>query len=226
MEIENDGKCRDIIDLKVVDSLPGCLEYANTAVLYHNGEEYDRPPDTILQGAEGAQLLWELGEIGALEPGESVAIEYDAIAEYPGGNVNLAFGSARCAYDYSVIVSEGDTATVIVAPEVEPPAEEVLYAGFEASAESVLHEPWCTSTLSIFFEAQDLTGGAYPVTEVILKVNGEVWYDSGTISTVLYQDSVSEEVGCGETFHIELRATNENGQTVTSTGSITTPVPS
>lgn len=40
-----------------------------------------------------------------------------------------------------------------------------------------------------------------------------------------YADAVLEEVGCGETFEIKVVATNENGQQVVSTGSITTPVP-
>jgi hypothetical protein len=74
------------------------------------------------------QLTWSLGEIEALAPGESIAIEYDAIVEEPGANTNLAIGSAHCAYDYSKIISDADTATVFVTP----PSEEVLPAAYEA----------------------------------------------------------------------------------------------
>ncbi|MCK4221376.1 MAG: hypothetical protein KAX25_00790, partial [Dehalococcoidia bacterium] len=106
-----------------------------------------------------------------------------------------------------------------------PPAKSVLSAAFAASAKSVSDQSGCTSTITISYSAQDLTGGGYLVTSVVLKVNGEVWHDSGSISTEHYQNSVGRQVGCGETFNIEVIATNERGQTVTSSGSITTPTP-
>jgi len=52
-----------------------------------------------------------------------------------------------------------------------------------------------------------------------------VWHDSGTISMVNYQNSVSRQVGCGQTFNIQVTATNKSGQMVIVPGSITTPVP-
>jgi len=60
---------------------------------------------------------------------------------------------------------------------------------------------------------------------VVLTVNGQVWHDSGTISMVNYQNSVSRQVGCGQTFNIQVTATNKSGQMVIVPGSITTPVP-
>ncbi len=222
LDIENDGKCRDIVDLEVVDFLPGCLDYAGGATIYYNGSEHEaRPPDAIVEGGAGTQLFWDLEEIEALSPGESIAIEYDAVAEEQGENINLVFGSAHCAYDYSVVVSDEDIATVVVAS----PTEEVLHVAFEASAESILDGFGCHSSLSISFEGLDLTGGAHLVTNVVLIVNGEVWHDSGSISTVFYQSSVEWQAGCGEAFDIEVMATNESGQLANSTGSITTPLP-
>jgi len=106
-----------------------------------------------------------------------------------------------------------------------PPVSSVLSAAFAASAKSVSDQSGCTSTLSISYDARDLTGGGFLVTSVVLKVNGVVWHDSGTISIEHYQNSVDRQVGCGETFNIEVTATNERGQTVISTGPITTPVP-
>ena len=105
------------------------------------------------------------------------------------------------------------------------PPTEVLLVSFAASAESVSDESGCRSTLMISFDGRDLTDGDYLVTQVIVEVNGEVWHDSSSISTVHYQNSVGGQVGCGETFNIEVTANNEKGQTATSTGSITTPVP-
>ena len=75
------------------------------------------------------------------------------------------------------------------------------------------------------FSAQDLTEGSYPVTSVILKVNGTAWHDSGTISATYYQHSVSRQVGCGEAFTIEVIATDQYGQSATASKSITLPVP-
>jgi hypothetical protein len=102
---------------------------------------------------------------------------------------------------------------------------EVLGVGLEASAQSVRDASGCRSTLTISFTGQDLTGGSYLVTNVVLKVNGVVWRDSGTISTTYYQNAVSQQVGCGETFNIEVIATNQYGLTATASKSITTPIP-
>lgn len=224
LEIENDGECRDIVDLEMIDFLPGCLEYADEAIIFYNGVEYGpRPPDEINQGEFGLQLVWDLEEIGALAPGESIAIEYDAIAEYPGANVNVLFSSAHCAYDYSVIVSDEDTATVMVVPPEIPP-EEVLYAYLHVYWECDWYECECVScTLTIDIEGEDLTGGDYLVTNVMLIVNGGVWHNSGLISTALYQKSIDTQVGCGEPFNVEVIVTNEIGLTATATKTVTTP---
>jgi PKD repeat protein len=222
IEIENDGECNDIIDLEMIDFLPGCLEYGNEATIFYNGEEYGaREPDEISQGELGLQLVWELEEIEALQPGESIAIEYDAIAEYPGENMNVVFSSAHCAYDYSVIVSDQDTATVLVVPE-EPEPEEVLYAGFEAHAECHYEGEVCQGcTLTVDFWAEDLTGGERPVTNVILRLSGVDVFNSGPISTMYYENVVEGPAWCGETIDIELVAMNLTGQTVIATKSIT-----
>lgn len=102
---------------------------------------------------------------------------------------------------------------------------EVLAAGLEAVAESTLDESGCHSTLTITFTGQDLTEGSYLVTNAVLKVNGVEWHNSGTISTTYYEHSVSQQVGCGETFNIEVIATNQYGLTSTAHKSITTPIP-
>ena len=116
--------------------------------------------------------------------------------------------------------------TVISPPtETLPPTTQVLRADASANAESLRDQSGCRSTLTVSYNAQDLTGGSYPVVRVVLTVNGQPWHDSGTISTVNYQNAVSKEVGCGQTFNIQVTATNKNGQMVTVPGSITTPIP-
>jgi len=102
---------------------------------------------------------------------------------------------------------------------------EVLRVSLEASAQSIRDESRCTSTLTISFDGIDLTGGNYQVSRVVLTVNGQVWHDSGDISTVHYQNSVSRELDCGETLSMKVTATNAYDQTATVTSSIATPVP-
>ena len=221
LEIENDGECRDIVDIEVVDILPYCLEYGYEAIIYYDGGEYPRPPDGITQEAEGLQLTWHLQEIEALAPGESIAIEYVAYAVSPGANINILFGSAHCAYDYSNIVTDQDTATVWVTP---PPVGDVLSAGLEWYAECICDEFGCDSFFDIFFEVQDLTLGDYPVTSVILRIDGVIWHDWESIGEVYHSGSVHREADCGQTIHIELVAMNlVSVEPLIVTGSFTTP---
>jgi hypothetical protein len=225
LEIENDGECRDITELEMIDFLPGCLDYADEAIIFYNGVEYGpRPPDDINQTVSGLQLTWDLDEIEDLAPGESIAIEYDAVASYPGPNVNEVSVSAHCAYDYSVVVTDEDTATVMVVPPELPP-EEVLYAYLHVYTECTYYDLECVScTLTISFEAEDIsTGGVYPVTNVILYIDGVPWFDSGPISTDYYENVVGMQAFCGETINIELVAMNLVGLTVNVPKTITTP---
>ena len=224
LEIENDGECRDITELEMIDFLPGCLDYADEAIIFYNGVEYgSRPPDDINQTVSGLRLTWELDEIQALAPGDKIAIEYDAVAVYPGPNVNVLFSSAHCTYDPSVVVTDEDTATVmVVPPEIEP--EDVLYAGFEAHAECTFIPECAGCIVTIFFWAEDISsGGIYPVTNVVLRLDGGPWFDSGPISTGYFENMVELQAGCGQTIEIELVAMNLIGLEAIATDSITTP---
>ena len=120
-------------------------------------------------------------------------------------------------------VTDTESITTPMPPAPEP--EEVLQVSSAASARSIRDESGCRSTVTISFDGTDLTGGNYPVTRVVLVVNGQTWFDSGSISTVHYHNSIEIEANCGETFNFEVTATNQIGLTATSTGSITTPVP-
>jgi hypothetical protein len=162
-----------------------------------------------------------------MSPGDQVAIEYDAIAVEPGINLNILHSQAHCSYDYSNIVSDSDTAAVLVAyPEPELPlVEETLAAYLEWHAESYYEPPFCDSFFDVFFEVEDLTQGLYPITEVVLTLDGDVWHDSGPISEGYYSDSVGGGAECGETIEIELVAMNLAGQSVVITESMTMPTP-
>ena len=122
-----------------------------------------------------------------------------------------------------MVVSDDDAAIVSVAA---PPEEVVLDVSFVATAKCISNE-LCSCVLNISFEVEDLTGGDYPVTSVVLEVEGEEWHDSGPISEVLYKRYVvdDEVVGCGETFYIEVTAENAYGLTVTASGDFTTTTP-
>jgi len=110
-------------------------------------------------------------------------------------------------------------------PPAPPPPQTTLYAASAASAQCTASGPECSCSLSISFDGKDLTGGDYPVTRVVLRVNGQVWHDSGSVSTTQYHQTVQKTVGCGETFSIAVTVNNSIGQTATSSGSLTTPVP-
>jgi len=110
-------------------------------------------------------------------------------------------------------------------PDEPPPPQTTLYVAFAASAHCTSSGPECSCQLSISFDGNDLTVGTYPVTKVVLRVNGQVWHDSGSISQTTYHQTEQRTVNCGETFNIEVTVNNTIGQTVTSTGSITTPTP-
>jgi len=110
-------------------------------------------------------------------------------------------------------------------PPPPPTPQTTLYAAMAASAQCTASGPECSCQLSISFDGKDLTLGDYPVTQVILKVNGTEWHNSGPISKTHHHSSVTKTVDCGQTFNMVLTVKNTLGQTATSTGSITTPIP-
>jgi hypothetical protein len=213
LDILSSGKCRDIVELEIVDSVPDCLEYAGEAVLYVDGKAYDREPGDISQGDGGLTLTWNLMEIETLAPGESVAIEYEAIARELGENENVVYGSAHCGYDYNVIVTDQDDASVWV---TIPQAQDVLQISLEVGSDCYyVNEPgyecqYCLITIK--FYAEDLTGGRLPLTSISLTMNGKPLVNLNGISSDYYHDTLYEEASCGQDITVELRATNSLGQ--------------
>ncbi|MFC2008938.1 hypothetical protein ACFLUT_02675, partial [Chloroflexota bacterium] len=106
-----------------------------------------------------------------------------------------------------------------------PPTHTILQAAVAVSGKSVQDGEVCTSTITISYDGTDLTGGDYPVTRVVLTVNGSVWHDSGSISQTQFHHVESRSAACGQTFNISVTVTNSIGRTATSSGSYTTPVP-
>jgi len=226
LEIESDGECRDIIDLEIIDVLPYCLEYANEALLYHNGLPLGfRPPDAMEQGADGMELTWNLADIGPLAPGDSIAIEYYAYAVYPGPNINIVFGSAHCSYDYSNIVTDQDSVTVWVQEEL-PPVETVLYGWLDAETGCTCIELDCVGcNTSIFFYAQDLTQGTYPVTYVALYIGGGL-YNFWEPNMAYFEYTIPQiAVGCYTLTTVTMVARNSLGLEVEVSVTIDTTLP-
>jgi len=69
----------------------------------------------------------------------------------------------------------------------------------------------------------NLTGDIYPVTTVILRLNGVGVFNSGSISTAYFDHIVEREAYCGETIEIELIAMNLIGLEAIVTETIVTP---
>ena len=103
-----------------------------------------------------------------------------------------------------------------------PPIQQTLDVSFDGRGQCTATQTKCSCNLVISVEGKDLTGGSYPVTNVTLTVNGNVWDDSGSISETHYTKTVERTVDCDKTFNIEVTATNSIGQTVSSTGSVIT----
>ena len=114
---------------------------------------------------------------------------------------------------------------VPVPPMLPPPGVTILTVSVDVDAESEAVDSSCVSTLTIFYEAEDVSGGDYPVRQVVLRVNGSVWEHSGFINTDYYSHTETREVDCGEDYHIQVSAVNSIGRTATTTRTITTPFP-
>ena len=116
IEIENTGKCRNVTNLTIVDTIPSCMTYSvNSSELFIDVEIGGRDPDRIEITGSGEQILtWNLEEVVLFAPGETVMISYSAIANEPGENENIVECSAQCTYDPSITVSAEDSVSVYV----------------------------------------------------------------------------------------------------------------
>jgi hypothetical protein len=103
-----------------------------------------------------------------------------------------------------------------------PTLQETPYVSFEGRGQCTATQSSCSCNLAISIEGKDLTGGSYPVTNVTLAVNGDIWDDSGNISETHYTKTVERTVNCDMTFNIEVTATNSIGQIKSATGSVST----
>jgi hypothetical protein len=239
LDIESTGTCRYIVDLEIIDFLPGGLEYLRESVtITYDEEQWPREPDEIvyMDGETGTivwKIVWNLKEIEALAPGETIAIVYKATAVELGSSINEVWASAHCAVDPSKVVSDEDEATVTVVP---PEQQDVLEVGWNATCncgftiyDSQYECDGCV--LSIYFWAEDISGGSYPVTNVALMADGHdpalgpaLWYSSGSISTEFFEHTyVMEGPWCGETYEIIVEARNSNGTVAIAASSFTCP---
>ena len=141
-----------------------------------------------------------------------------------GGTFNIEVTATNANGDKATY---RETVKIPAAPGGEPPPPQTtLWAKVSAGAQCTAYGPECSCQLVIAIHAVDLTTTVpFPVQNVVLKVNGEVWYDSGSILAKDFQHSIQRTVNCGEMFDIVLTVKNTLNQTVTSTTSIITPVP-
>jgi hypothetical protein len=126
------------------------------------------------------------------------------------------------------------TAPIVVATETfitpivsEPPEpSEVLYGELMVSYQCTCNQDkmcmYCT--VSATFSATDLTQGSYPITNVVLYLNGVKVFDSGTINTTYYTHTFTlSDATCNTTYNFQMIATNSVGLQVMPTKPITTP---
>lgn len=80
----------------------------------------------------------------------------------------------------------------------------------------------CSGTLVISsFGANDLTGGDYPITDVVLKING-VEKVVAELNASTYSNSYEEDVSdCDLSYNVEVIATNIYGQVLSASDTLT-----
>jgi len=100
-----------------------------------------------------------------------------------------------------------------------------LWLHLALAAESYGHDSVCDGSLLIVSYSTNVVGlEGITVTGVVLKVNGEVWDDSGSISTRDYHNSIERDgLPCGKTFTVEVIATTSDGVAHSNQDSLTTP---
>jgi hypothetical protein len=100
-----------------------------------------------------------------------------------------------------------------------------LEVGFNATAECTFLEDECLGcNVTISFWAEDISSGDIcPVTDVVLRLDGVPWFESGPISTGYFEDMVELEADCGQTIEIEVLAMNLDEMEATAVDSFTTP---
>jgi hypothetical protein len=225
IDIENDGECRNVTELEMVDTLPSCLSYGDDAsVLYTDSEgeesELSITPSMADTPDGGMTLTFDIGsEIGLFAPDETIAIEYSATSIELGENINYADGSARCTYDDSIVVTDNSSATVNVIEEPEdyiPPPEDVMEVLLTGHGESYIHEEECYSDIVVTSFGASALNDSYPITNVVLKIDGVEVANSGTINTTSYDSSKTERYyECGESYNVSVTATNSLGLDLT-----------
>jgi len=230
-EIENDGKCRNVSDLEIVDTLPNCLSYNNDAeVTYLDSDEIESTLDISAGLSDtvdgGMQISWDIGNtINLFAPDEKIIIDYSATTILEGYNTNVVQGSAQCTYDPSITVSESDSVTINVSEESDdigtPPAEDILTVFLEGYGECYCSGEECSGTLVITsFGAEDISGGDYPIKNILLTVNGVEEY-SESVNTSSYSNSRDISISnCDTSYDIEVTATNSLDQNLSVSDTI------
>jgi hypothetical protein len=215
----------------MIDTLPSCLSYGDDATVTYTDSEGEETELSITPSMAdtvdgGLELTWDIGsEIGLFAPDETIAIEYSATAIELGENINYADGSALCTYDDSINVTDSDSATVNVMEEpTDVIPEDVMSVFLSGYGECYCSGEECTSTLVITsFGAQDLSGGSYPITNVTLEVDGVEKFNSGAISTTLYNNTALDPIKvdeCEVPYNVDVTATNALGLDLTYSGII------
>lgn len=128
-------------------------------------------------------------------------------------------------FDIYVLVTNEAGLEMEKTETVEVPETAQLSLPLAMGAQSVSDETGCRSTLTISYSATLISEADVTVTQVILKVNGDVWIDAGNLSTTDYHNVVEKPADCGQTFNAEIIATTSDGLTFTTAASLTTPIP-
>ncbi|MFC1917096.1 hypothetical protein ACFLXH_00380 [Chloroflexota bacterium] len=167
------------------------------------------------------------------DPVDFTTEQLEHYVSIPGGEMLLS-AEALLAFMQQAILAEQQVIAALFTEHYQTAYQieyivrvAVLNAPISMSAESYSNDSSCSSTITIAYSAT-ITGGEglLTIASVVLKVNGETWGNSGgLLVTDSFSNTVSRQVGCGQTFNAELIVTTSHGDIATTTASMITPIP-
>jgi hypothetical protein len=175
-----------LYNIKVVDTLPVCLEYADNA-------------DPVESGIDGNLIFWN--QTGVLEDGESYSIEFDAEVISTGTNVNRANVTAT---ECSEGRRYGEDTAIVYAIEIGNPlkaeaggpyygyvGENVLFTGTATGGKSPYTYNWDLDNDSEYDDATGSTATKSWETSGTYVIKLEVVDDNGKNDTDTAQVTVN-----------------------------------
>ncbi|MFC2069342.1 hypothetical protein ACFLTP_10120 [Chloroflexota bacterium] len=186
--------------------------------------EYKQELVIIIGVTDISGRFYSITEVTAEANGEKVLDSGVISTDKFEGTVETPVGSEETA-DIKVTAKNEAGQELTKEETLTAPKTGKVVISIVLAAESYGHDEVCDSSVLISSYSVNVTGlEGITVTNVVLKVNVEVWDDSESISTRDYHNSVERDgLPCGRTFMAEVIATTSDGVVHSNQDSLTTP---